>query len=240
MIYMIQFFTKLPVTISGYTEEKFRKSFIWIFIPAIVIGLLQAGAYKLMSLWLPIGVAAAVALIAEFIITGGMHLDGLADSLDGLMSGRKGAECRRIMKDPAAGPMGVSSVVFSILIAYAIASANASPLIFVPAQLSAKFSILLLAVIGRDHASSGQGGRVTGSISITALAVNAIFLLFVSAIIGNLKLAFLGVAFTSILVVLVLKWTRRVLGAVTGDIYGFVHELGKIGMLIFLGINRLG
>ncbi|NNH72289.1 adenosylcobinamide-GDP ribazoletransferase [Nocardia uniformis] len=87
----------------------------WAPVVGLLIGTGAAG-----MMWL-LGAAGATALLAGFVgvaamalITRGMHVDGLADTMDGLGSYGPPERAREIMKSGGAGPFGVAAVVFAI------------------------------------------------------------------------------------------------------------------------------
>jgi adenosylcobinamide-GDP ribazoletransferase len=87
-----------------------------------------------------LGAALAVALLA--LLTGGLHLDGLADTADGLGSRRPAPAALDIMRRSDVGPMGVATLVLTLLIQVAALAA-------VPNPVAAGLALVLAAVTGR-------------------------------------------------------------------------------------------
>jgi adenosylcobinamide-GDP ribazoletransferase len=89
-------------------------------LAAILLGATGAGA--------PALVAGAVTVAAGALFTRGLHLDGLADTIDALGSYRSGPAALEIMKKPDVGPFGVAALVLVLLIqAGALAALPARP-----------------------------------------------------------------------------------------------------------------
>lgn len=116
----VQFLTRLPVPRSvRYSPEALALSVV--FYP--LVGLL-VGALLLLLRWLlgeagPL-LSAALVLTAWAGITGGLHLDGLADCADAWAGGQGDREkSLRIMKDPCSGPIAVATVVLLLLVKFA-------------------------------------------------------------------------------------------------------------------------
>ncbi len=112
----VRFLTILPVP-EGWCgdAESFRKSADWYPLVGLLIGLL-AGIFDLLLCWLlPLPVASAILLTAMIVVTGALHMDGMADSADAFFSSRGRERMLEIMKDSCAGPMGVAALILLLL-----------------------------------------------------------------------------------------------------------------------------
>ena len=88
-IIQIQFLTRIPVPIKvNFTEKKLAQSIVLAPLVGLIIGALLSGIYYLFSFLDQKAVAVLFVIISEIIITGGLHLDGLADTFDGIFSNR--------------------------------------------------------------------------------------------------------------------------------------------------------
>lgn len=112
-----RFLTIFPVPGSwGSSRESLGRS-----APAFpLVGLLLGGACGLVALladrYLSGGVSASLCVVALAVLSGGLHLDGLADSADGLCVPRAKDRALEIMRDPHTGAMGVIAVVSVLLL----------------------------------------------------------------------------------------------------------------------------
>jgi adenosylcobinamide-GDP ribazoletransferase len=113
----LQFLTRLPVRLKTPPEPS-EMSYSVLYYPAVglILGLLLATlAWPLGQL--PVLLAAALLLAAWVLVTGALHLDGLADTADAWAGGRGDRErTLAIMKDPRSGPMGVTAVVLVLMV----------------------------------------------------------------------------------------------------------------------------
>jgi adenosylcobinamide-GDP ribazoletransferase len=91
----------------------------------LVIGAITAGVFALAAEVLPVGPAAALALVVGILVTGAFHLDGLADSADALVGGTTPERRLEILKDSRHGTYGVAAIVCQILVQFSLVSSQA-------------------------------------------------------------------------------------------------------------------
>ena len=116
----LQFLTRFPVTLSiNWTDKKIAASLLWYPFVGGLIALVLIVFLQLFSTQPPM-LASALTLAVWVLITGGLHLDGLADSADAWI-GSHGNRQRAldIMKEPQAGPIAVIVIVLLLLIKFA-------------------------------------------------------------------------------------------------------------------------
>ncbi|QIB49988.1 adenosylcobinamide-GDP ribazoletransferase [Pseudomonas sp. OIL-1] len=120
MMIALQFLTILPIRLRQPPRgEESGASLLWYPVVGLVIGLLLIVVQWLLA-DLPITLQAALLLGFWVLITGGLHLDGLADTADAWVGGRGDRErTLAIMKDPNCGPMGVLALLLTLLVKYA-------------------------------------------------------------------------------------------------------------------------
>jgi adenosylcobinamide-GDP ribazoletransferase len=189
-----------------------------------------------------LGAALAVALIA--VATGGLHLDGLADTADGLGSRRPADQALEIMRRSDAGPFGVGTLVLVLLVQVsALASAphgwaGASGLVL--AAVTSRVAVVL-ATGSPSARPSGFGALVAGRTSAAGRVASVVVLLAAVAG-GGLALGGVAAAARGLLAVvaglavaaLLRLAARRRLGGMTGDVFGAVIELSTATVLLVL------
>ncbi|ERI50828.1 cobalamin synthase [Pseudomonas sp. EGD-AK9] len=116
----LQFLTRLPVRLPGMpTAEQLGRSLLWYPTVGLLLGLLLWGAHLLLGA-APALLQAAIILALWVGLSGGLHLDGLADSADAWVGGFGDRErTLAIMKDPRSGPMAVTVLVLLLLLKFA-------------------------------------------------------------------------------------------------------------------------
>ncbi|HEY9052122.1 MAG TPA: adenosylcobinamide-GDP ribazoletransferase [Gammaproteobacteria bacterium] len=139
----LQFLTRVPVNVSGeWSAENIGKSLLYYPLVGFIIGaLLMLLAYVLQD-QSPMLLAALI-LTCWVLITGGLHLDGLADSADA-WAGAHGDKQRalEIMKDSCAGPIAIILLVLVLLIKFSA--------LYVLLQLEMPWLLLLAPMLGRS------------------------------------------------------------------------------------------
>lgn len=141
----LQFLTRLPVAGPGdYSDADLGRSMVMYPLVGLLIGALLAVLHKALGAT-DAGVQAALLLVAWVVITGALHLDGLADSADAWLGGHgDAARTLAIMKDPRSGPAAVAAVVLVLIVKFAALGALV--------QAGAWQALLLAPVLGRAAA----------------------------------------------------------------------------------------
>jgi len=186
-------------------------------------------------------VAAAATLVAVTLATRGMHLDGLADTADGLSASYDSAKALDVMRRGNIGPSGVAAVVLILLVdAAALASLMTTGRGVVLACLSLLASRHVLAwacSVGVPSARAvGLGATVAGTVQRRVLGVSFVLMLGVSALAAQLSGStwlvgpvLLGSAVVS--GIAVIKRATQRFGGITGDVLGAVIEVSFAGAL---------
>jgi adenosylcobinamide-GDP ribazoletransferase len=197
--------------------------------------MLAAGAPALLAGVLTVGLAA--------LLSRGLHLDGLADTVDGLGSYGSRERTLEIMKSPEVGPFGVVVLVLVLLVqAVALADLAALPwpsllIAVASAYAVGRFAAALGCARGMPAARpDGLGALVAGTVGPVALAVNAVAvgLVAIAAVPGRPWQGPLAVAASIAVVIALRHHLVRRLGGITGDVLGFLVEVGTTVMLIGL------
>jgi adenosylcobinamide-GDP ribazoletransferase len=232
----LTFLTKLPWPWRGAADETaLARSMFWFPWVGAVLGLIFWAAWAGLMKILPAPAAAAVLLTLTVWVTGGLHLDGLADTADGLGGGRTPAEALSIMKDSRVGAFGVISLIlglvlkFSLFLALAPQTRMTGVLLLFP--IISRWSMVLLAYLSPyARAEGGLGQAMT-------LGVSPRVLMGASLSAGGLALLILRapglVLFIAagVLVWLGSLYFQRRLGGITGDIMGATNEVVEILVL---------
>lgn len=230
----LQFLTVLPINLKTMPSAKQNGQAI-LFYPfvGLLIGLILFGV-SLILVKLPILLIASIILVLWIWLTGGLHLDGLADTADAWVGGFGDPErTLRIMKDPTCGPIGVLSLVVVCLLKFAALYVlleqhlNAF-LILVPVLgRSVPLFLFLTTVYVRDK---GLGRSITDFIQkklTWTVFVITIALLYMFKWLGLVTF----ICFIAVLFYLRALFIKRI-GGITGDTVGAAIELIETGLIL--------
>jgi adenosylcobinamide-GDP ribazoletransferase len=226
------FLTILPVQAAGLQPGDLGRSAMWFPLVGLAIGALLAAASAVLGrLFQPL-LAAALTVALWAALTGGLHLDGLADCFDGLFAWAAPERRLEIMRDPRLGAFGaIGLTLFLILKVLALASAALNTASFLFAPCLARWLILIVG-LQPPARPGGMGADFAVGLKPNVFVIAAL-LPIVLLIMGTgrtLLAAGLahGVAFG------ILGLARSRLGGVTGDVYGLTVELGELSVLLAL------
>lgn len=196
--------------------------------------------------WLPAGVAAALALGVTALASRAMHLDGLADTADGLSASYDRERALDVMRRGDTGPAGAAAVVIVLLVQYsALATLLSRPgdaALAAAALVSSRLAAPVASRAGVPAARpGGLGATVAGSVGPGRLALSALGVALATGLAswlapvpwyaaGLVPLASGAGAW------LVTQRARRRLGGVTGDVIGAAIEVALAAALVVASV----
>ena len=207
-------------------------------LAVVLLGVAMAG---------PALVAGALTVATGALLTRGLHLDGLADTVDALGSYRRGPAALDIMKKPDVGPFGVAALVLVLLVQAAVLAAlsdrswSAVVAGVVAATACGRLAVSWACRRGVPAARpEGLGALVAGTVSrpVLGVATVAVAALAVPAVPGRPWQGPLAVAVALTVELLLLRHVVRRLGGVTGDVLGASVEI--TATLVYLGLVLTG
>ncbi len=235
----LQFLTRLPVNIRRTPDERSTAySLAYYPLVGLIIGALLAGFFWLLK-DAPAILNAGLLLTAWVIITGGLHLDGLADSVDAWAGGFGDRErTLSIMKDPNCGPAGVVAIVLLLLLKFSA--------LYVIVENGDWMTLLLAPVFGRTVLLllfiTTPYVRVKGLATAMAshLPQKLIFLVFITTLITVFFLAGTGSLWLMLMMLLVFIFLRVLMmsriGGMTGDVAGALVEVTEVNVLVVAAV----
>jgi adenosylcobinamide-GDP ribazoletransferase len=240
LAFAIAFLTRvpLPARLEAGAREVGRAM---LFFPAVgaALGALLAAAGLALSRALPLPLAAVLVVALGTAVTGALHLDGLADTADGLGGGRDAEHALRIMRDHAVGTYGAAALALALLVkAAAIAALLGRPGAAAWLPVAGALSRWVIVPVARFAPSArpdGLGASVAahvGPLEVVGATVLALGLTFgLSGVQGVAACATVAVAGAALAEV-----CRRRIGGMTGDTLGATGELAE-ALVLVLGVG---
>jgi adenosylcobinamide-GDP ribazoletransferase len=219
---------------AAYDGPTLGVSLGWFPLVGLGIGALLAALDWVAGLALAPPAVAALLAACPALITRGLHLDGLADSADGLFGGHTPERRLAIMKDSRTGSFGATGIALVLLLQYAALLSLSGParwavLLLVPALARAAMVVAValfpyarpegLGRLYHAHARPGPLLAAAGTSALLALALLGAGGLVLWLVAGGLALL-LG------------RFASARLGGLTGDIYGAVGVLTEVVLLL--------
>jgi adenosylcobinamide-GDP ribazoletransferase len=243
----LSLFTTIPAGVSGMLDDDVAaRAILWLPAIGLLLGgigacvVLAVGSLNSTGGGRLLGAALAVAAIA--VLTGGLHLDGLADTADGLGSRRPAAGALEIMRRSDIGPMGVGALVLVLLIQVAaVAAIPRLPLAaaaLVLAEVTGRVSIVV-ATSSPAARPGGFGALVAGRTTAAdrALTAGALACAVVAAGLTAAGPALAAGGLAAALAGLLAGWllqrtARQRLGGMTGDVFGAILQVSATTALV--------
>lgn len=229
---MLSFFTRIPLgKYVVYDDEKYRKGLVTFPFVGLVIGFFLAIITFIPTL--PNTHKAILIVLTYLWVSGGIHLDGLADSADGLLSGRSKERILDIMKDSRIGSFGVIGLILYFLVFFVSAQSIGFKWLWLMPFVGKSYG-LIIAGFNR-YAREEQG---MGFIFMHHLhAKHSISVTLINLVVCFLVLQWSGlIAWTAsfVLLSLVSRDVKKKIGGHTGDTIGLIIEIGQMSF-IYMG-----
>jgi adenosylcobinamide-GDP ribazoletransferase len=225
----VTFLTAIPLGRSTEVGARDLRGGLLLF-PAVgaLIGAFIAAAAWTAALVMPSFPAAVLGVAAGVLVTAAIHLDGLADTADGVGAALAGREPSTVMHDPRLGTFGGAALSLDLLLKVSVLSALVAgprfPVEAIAAGAVGRAAAIALATVLPYAGPESGAGRWTRGVSLGPCLIG----IALASAIGILAVgtAFGLMAATALIVAGVIgRWSSRRLGGVTGDTLGAAAEL---------------
>ena len=239
---MLSFISRLPVPArwsQGLDFEHYSRGIVMFPLIGVVLGGLTGLVFMALQPWCGIPLAALFAVLTLALLTGGFHLDGLADTCDGIFSARRRERMLEIMRDSRLGTHGGLALIFVLLSKVLVVSELAlrgTPMLaaLAAACVAGRGTAVLLMYRHRYAREEGLGnvfiGKVTGRQTCVTLGLAAIL----AAVLLPGMRGVAAMAVTMVAIFILGQLLKRTLGGQTGDTLGAAIELGELIFLLAL------
>ncbi|MDX8335720.1 MULTISPECIES: adenosylcobinamide-GDP ribazoletransferase [Cetobacterium] len=244
---LFKFMTRLPFPGGNKFDSKaLGKSMKWFPIVGLVIGLINILVSMILETFIPSPILIGIILVTlDVIITGGLHLDGLADTFDGIFSYRSKQKMLEIMKDSRVGTNGVLVLIlyFIFKIAFLVETSelfgiNQGVLMLI-VPILARINGVINCACEPYARSTGMGKTFVDNTQKSDLFIS--YVLITAILFGIAK--YFMLPFASLFIVLNIlaisgfffgKLMTRKIGGITGDTLGALLELSSVLSLVLM------
>ena len=237
LLVALQFLTILPVK-RNFSSAQMGRATAYFPVVGLIIGAILLGLHYLLDFLLPGGIVNALLLAALVVLSGGLHLDGLADTIDGLAGHRTPERRLEIMHDSRIGGIGAVGLFLFLIVEYV--ALNSIPGRWMP------FTLLLAPTVSRwamvDAIFTYPYARPEGLGKAFKQGVSWIELLIASLVtmaLAGILFQIAGLVVLAAVFIIIngaALYFKRQLGGLTGDTYGAVNEIALITVLLTINV----
>jgi adenosylcobinamide-GDP ribazoletransferase len=227
------FLTTIP---SPYHDpsgiEELGKAAAWFSVVGALLGAWIALIYVILARYLPLPVSAALSVGAWVYLTGGLHLDGLADSFDGLLNSSSSERRLEIMKDPRLGTFGAVGLILTMVLKIGILTALPINFTWLAIPLAASMARLLLIWAARQPMArpDGLGAAFKPELNWMGMLVSVVLPLGLAVLSG--WRGFAALVLGGVCAAGIIRSARIRLGGLTGDVFGLMVETVEVVTLL--------
>lgn len=230
------FLTIYPLRASDtWTPETLGSSMVHYPLVGLSIGLAAWVLYVMLSALFPHTVAIVLLLGSLAVITGGLHLDGFADTVDGLSGGYSREETLHIFKDPHIGTMAAVAVALMLMLKYAslnvLPHEAMLPALILMTSLSRSSMVQLAWFSPYARPTGGIGEPFVRGIRQEHFITSMLLTMGIAFTFGGIR----GLMIWLLVVVAThgyWMYFRRRLNGITGDVLGATNEVNEALVLV--------
>jgi len=228
------------------TAEDMGRSTVWFPVVGLIIGAILALMNWVFSFFLPAAATSSLTIVLLVLITGAMHLDGFADTCDGLAGNKPAEERWKVMHDSRTGAFGVTGLILLLLVKFAllnsIPQASVS-LVLVVMPVISRWTMVYAIAMYPYARNEGLGKAFKDGVTRTRLVIATSITLGLSIFLAwwaNLDYYYIvgfGIMVViGLMVIAVSAYFKTKFAGLTGDTYGAINELAETGILLIASI----
>jgi adenosylcobinamide-GDP ribazoletransferase len=205
------------------------KSLPWFPLIGAILGVILSLGFYFLRFVFSTFISSALVLALWAALTGALHLEGVADSGDGLLSTAPREKRLEIMRDPHVGAFGLIALCIVLIMKFAAIASLRNTVFLALAPIIARWAMVLAAAFPLAR-TEGMAARFSDGLSRRGTLIATLFTALCAAALGA-RGVIAWVAATLVVLVLARIAQSRV-GGMTGDVYGAVGELTEIAVLM--------
>ncbi len=244
LILYFQFFTQIPIPVGvDKPMERMKSGVKYFSFFGILVGLIEAIFFFLAAQLVSFNIAWLIVLFVDLVLTGGFHLDAVADMADGLFSSRKKERMLEIMKDSRMGSNGVLILIFYYLMLMV-------PFFEISADLTMKtalFIVIAMNMVGKMGISlmfykmiySGSNPEGLGTTFVGVKIINILIAQLLGLIVLYLMFGYQGLivyTFVFLFIWLYRHMVYKKIDGLNGDTLGAASPLSQMIFMLFVSM----
>ena len=235
VVVAFQFLTRIPMPSTAFTTDSLSRAVKFFPLVGLVVGSGAVLIQKILISHMARPLVALAVLIFLVMITGCLHEDGLADSVDGFGGGWDKDQILLILKDSRIGSYGATALTLSLLARYLLLATlpiEHFAAYVISAHVLCRWSSLPLSYyLPPAREQDGQGARIAKLTSLSSLIFGLVFSF--SIVIFLLRRSSISPLLATMLVAVLSGWLYvRKIGGVTGDCFGATNQLTEIAVYL--------
>ena len=239
LVVAFAFLTRVPIPTGPVEPRDLGRAVAWFPVVGAALGAVLVAADHVLSPVVSRGLVALAIVVLDAVLTGGLHLDGVADVFDALGGGRgRRDRMLAILRDSrigAHGAIALIAVIVAKLLAVAELVGGRAPWAVFAGPVAARWAVAPLVVCFPYARPDGLGKPFHGHAGFAQLAGAT---LLGAAAIGWLGAGAALAALAALATALALAWwLHRHLGGLTGDVYGAAIEAGALAFFLAAGLR---
>jgi adenosylcobinamide-GDP ribazoletransferase len=234
LFFALGFLTSIPVRTPAPQAGDLGRAAIWFPLVGVIIGVVLVVAQLILTRFFAPLLAGALIVVVWIALTGGLHLDGLADCGDGLLSATSRERRLEIMRDPRLGAFGGMLLIMHLLIKTLAVASLTAPIALLFAPALARW--LMLFVAQQPAARPGGLGAAFSAGLPKESWIGAAIVPLVLIVPGAPRSIYAALA-AALVTFGIARLARSRLGGVTGDVFGLTIEVVEVVVLLVFCIN---
>ena len=234
----VQFLTRIPVgTVDAWPSDWLARAAKYMPLVGALIGAVAGAAMIAAALIFPEPLPIVIGLATAILVTGALHEDGLADTIDAFGGGKSRERCLEIMKDSRIGTYGTLALII-VLALKGAALLSLDPLsaacVFIAAHAGARLAtVMTLRALNYAGDGSAKVSRPASELTPQELATAIVLGLAPGLLVLKPATFFISTAFAFIAAAAMALMAQRRVGGYTGDVLGAIEQVYETTFFVF-------
>ena len=225
--------TILPVGSQQRSEPgDTGRAAIWFPWVGVVVGFITVVGWGVFKLLLPLIPATVLTLALWVLQTGALHLDGLADCCDGLLSAAKPERRLKIMTDPHTGTFGITGLILVLMLKCSALYTITPTSMFHVMLLAPTFSRWLVLLAGTQPLARTDGMAADFAAGLSGRSILIAAIIPLAFIFWGGWNSLLAVSVAGLAAFGIIVFARNRIGGITGDVFGLIIEISELAILL--------